>query len=363
MQKVFETHLHYTYKVPVRESAELFNKAFKLYNVEKAVFLSFPSDGQAKEYDRTQNLKGLYLKSVFGENGYAYAGLEHKFLGEDKDSEDFLSQIKEYDAAGFDGIKMYEGHPHMWKLTGYSFADNVYEKFFSCAEEKGIPITMHLANDHSFWNEKEISYYWRYVRNCFFDESFPSLEILYSALFELMDRHPRLKLTLAHCGFMSDSVERMERFLEYKNARIDVTPGGNQLINMALGREEWVPFIEKFADKIKYGSDTYNYYYKNREEWENLVMLRNDLIKNFFLTDAEHEYQNKKYVGINLKREYADKIFFTNAEAELGKPKIINYDYAEAKAKELKVLFAEGSLDNYDMTCLADYFAESKKNI
>ena len=72
--KVFEGHLHFTFKVPVRESVEIFKQEFKETGTEKFCFLSIPSHG-ATGNDILQNTKALYYKTMFSPNAYAYAGL------------------------------------------------------------------------------------------------------------------------------------------------------------------------------------------------------------------------------------------------------------------------------------------------
>ena len=354
MKKVFETHLHYIQKVPLRESVQLFKKCFALYNAQKYIFLSFPNNGQSKVNDLTQNVKGLYYKHAFNGDGYAYAGLEHHFLDKDADSNDFYNQIKEYHSVGFDGIKMYEGHPHMYKLSGYSLDDVVYDKFFDYAEKEGIPLTMHLGNDPSFWDKDKISDYWRYVRNCYFDETFPSIDKQYQDLFRVLDRHPNLKYTLAHFGFFSDKYDYAEKFMSYKNTMVDLTPGGNQIINMGNNHDLWKPFLKKYSHKIKFGCDNYNFYCGDEKEWEKTELLRPTLIKNFFETNTEHVYNNQTFKGIGADEEMISKIYFDNAQNELGSPKEIDLDYVINRAKSLQEVYSPDTLNGYDLKCIID---------
>jgi len=354
MKKVFETHLHYIQKVPLRESVQLFEKCFALYNAQKYVFLSFPNDGQSKVNDTTQNIKGLYYKNYFKGDGYVYAGLEHHFWDRDKDSEDFYNQIKEYHKVGFDGIKMYEGHPHMYKLTDYALDDMVYDKFFNYAEKEGIPLTMHLGNDPSFWDKDKITYYWRYVRNCYFDETFPTIDKQYQDLFKVLERHPNLKFTLAHLGFMADKYDYAERFMSYENTRLDLTPAGNQIVAMGNDQDLWKPFLKKYQHKIKFGTDDYNFYCGDQKEWERIELVRPTLIKNFFETTSEHVYNEKTFKGIGADDEMISAIYFDNAQKELGNPKEIDKDYVINTAKKLIENFSPDTLNGYDLKCIVD---------
>ena len=178
--KKFDGHLHtFRFKVPVRESIGLFKRQFKRFNVERMTFLALPCDAVPGrvEWDKTdllENLRVMYFKSVFSPNGYAYAGLEYNAVDvKDKAalSEELLRQVKEYKRVGFDGMKMYEGHPNHRKLLGYPLYDEVFDKYFDYCEKENFPIIMHLANPAYMWEEDKVDDYWK-ARGCFFDETY-----------------------------------------------------------------------------------------------------------------------------------------------------------------------------------------------
>ena len=116
MAKVFDGHLHtFRFKVPVRESIDLFKRQFKRFGIEKGTFLALPCDpvyGKTglEVTDPIDNVRAMYFKAVFAPNFYAYAGLQYSHLDlNDKKAvaDDLLRQVKELKAIGifFIGIE------------------------------------------------------------------------------------------------------------------------------------------------------------------------------------------------------------------------------------------------------------------
>ena len=98
----------------------------------------------------------------------------------------------------------------------------------------------------------------------------------------------------------------------------------------------WTDFIIKYSDRIKYGTDLYNFERTNDKEWKTAFHRRPDFIRQIFETDTEHDYCGTKFVGMKLPKKYRNKIYRENLLKELGKPKPINFDWAISKVKELR---------------------------
>lgn len=351
-EPVFDAHVHYLQPVPVRQSVENYKEIFELENAENVCFLSVPIE-ESLVLDPLQNLKGLYYKKMFEGMAYAFAGLEHyPEMPYEEKADDFLRQVKEYMSVGFDGIKMFEGQPKLRKYTGLALDDEAYDKFYTYLEENEIPVIMHIANPSEYWDRTKVSEAVIKMGR-FFDETYPEFDELYAELFRMLDKHPNLHFTLAHWGFMSESLETAERFMCYKNTGFDVTPGGEQYKHMLdTDREGWINFIKKYSDRIRYGADSYNF--KKYENWEDTVLYRHELIHNFFETDTEHVYDVFTYRGIKLAPELRDKIYRQNATREFGSPKAIDIDYCIKKAKSLTGMFADGSLEEIDRKAMEE---------
>lgn len=351
MKKVFDMHCHYhLFDLTIKERAEIFKEEFEITQTSKACFLSIPqsfSNKGEKWFDALQNVKGMFLKKYFSPNGYAYAGLValDDYSDTEKAADEFLKQVTEYYAAGFDGIKMLEGYPSFIKYTGQNIDSPVYDKFYAFCEEKGFPITIHIANPDENWDINKASKD-AIAQGRVYDESFPTKAEITDALFNVLDRFPKLRLAVAHFGFFSEHYADAEKYMEYENTLIDITPGGEQLINMSREWEKWLPFWEKYQDRIIYGTDYFAF--PKNDEWEKLFNCRPKFLRGFLETNTEHYYYDTKFKGVKLDEKILDKIYMTNAIKLLGDPRPIAKDYFIKEAERLK----QYSLSDFELSDL-----------
>lgn len=235
--------------------------------------------------------------------------------------------------AGFDGIKMFEGYPSMRKAIGRPLYHSVYDKFYTYLEDNEIPVILHFANPETFWDISKIDAYSK-EKGRYCDETHPTKAQLHEELDGVMKKHPRLKLALAHFGFMAYDIKMAERWLlDYPNTLIDITPGGEQLLMISQSWDTWRPFFEKYQDRIIYGSDAYAF--PKTENWEINFKRRPEFLRKLFETDGEHDYVNRPFRGVNLDKSIRQKIYYDNAVRILGEPKKIDYGYMKEKARAL----------------------------
>ena len=346
MEKVFDLHIHYTFKLPLEETIAIFKEEFAATGTEKYCFLSLPHEVEDDivVYDELQNIKSLYLKQVFFPNAYAFAGLVHpnEHTNVKAIAQNFLQQAKDYLANGYDGIKMLEGYPSLLKAWQIPLDSPVYDAFYSFMEEKGYPILMHLANPKENWDIETASID-AIQAGRIYDESFPTKEEITAQIFRVLVKFPKLKLILAHFGFMSYDIFEAQRFLSFPNTFFDITPGGEQLINMQKKWETWLPFWEKYQNRILYGTDFYAF--PKDENWEIAFHRRPDFLRRFLETDKQHQYLGEAFYGINLNKKIRDKIYRENFLSLLGTPKEIKKSYMRTTANELLAL--EGKKSKY----------------
>lgn len=228
MEKVFDAHIHHTFEISINETIEIFKEEFEQTNTQGGVFLSLPCEAahEKLECNVMQNILMLFLKHTFGDNHFAFAGLEHSLaITDEKELSDlYLKQVETYVAMGFDGMKMLEGYPSMRKTLNRPLCDKVYDKFYSFMEENNLPITMHLANPANYWDINGVSE-WIIKAGRFCDETYPTKAQLHEEVEGIMKKHPKLRLTLAHFGFMSYDVKQAHRWLnDYEYTMFDITP-------------------------------------------------------------------------------------------------------------------------------------------
>lgn len=340
-EKVFDMHVHYTMAIPLPETIEIFKEEFEATGTEKYNFMSLPHHADHDEFTfaEAHNVKGLFLKKVFSPNAYAYAHLEHPLDVAERSDEElaalYLKQAKEYYAAGYDGMKMLEGYPSMRKVMKRRLDDLVYDPYYSFLEENKIPVTMHVANPETFWDITKVDA-WSLKAGRFCDETYPTKAQLHEEVDGILKKHPKLRLTMAHFGFMSYDIEQAKRYLDYENTLFDLTPGGEQLLKMReTWDEEWHDFFVQYQDRIMYGTDFYAFGKgKSKEAWETAFWRRPRFVRQFFETNEEHLYGNRPFRGVKLEKSILDKIYRENAMREMGEPRKIDLAYLAAKAEE-----------------------------
>ncbi len=353
--KFFDCHVHFNKETNIPDSVKAFEKFFEAGNVEKALFHALPTHF-VECAGPTQLVKGLFFKDYFKDKIFAFAGLiHHPELGKEAQSRDFEKQLERYFSVGFDGLKMLEGKPTTRKETGLTLTDPVFERAFSFLEENGISVTLHNADPATFWDlsqmtEHEISRGW------FVDSSLPTKNEMFEEIMTVMSRHPKLKLTLAHYGFTSDNIEQARRFLDgYENTRLDMTPGWEQYYNMCKNVREWVPFLESHADRIKYGTDSYNNYFEDEEAQLQEMVRQWIIIRNFYETTGEHDIYGRKYFGIDFDRDLLKNMYYENAAKEYGlTPKPIDKQFVFEEIDKLYPLCT--AEERADLDIIAKHF-------
>ncbi len=360
-RKFFDAHVHHLLPNTMEYNIKTFRKEFDIMGVEKEVFLSVPTDHDKKggfTVDKLQNIKALFLKYAFAPNGYAFAGLCHKksYASDEEASDYFLNQAKTFWTMGYDGVKMLEGYPQLRKAIPFELCSPVYDKFYSFLEENAIPITMHVANPAYFWDENAKTPLIK-SRGWFCDETHPTKKQLHDEVEGILKKHPNLRLTLAHFGFLINDYSAMERFFSYPNTGLDTTPANSQYALMLEDWDKWEKFFYQYSDRIKYGTDTYaNQPCETEEQWYNLMMSRPAFVRKFFETKEPIAYEGKDFHGVAMDDAIMEKIYYKNAEREYGEPRKIDMD---GMLGELKAFLEGGEnlseKDVADLLFMIDY--------
>ena len=160
----------------------------------------------------------------------------------------FEEQAEKLIGLGVDGIKLIDMCPDIRQVTGKGVNDVKYDKMLSLLEKKGIPVLLHSADPETFWDKPDGAY-------C--DGTFLSKQELYDETFEMLEKHPDLKIVLAHFFFLSDFPEEAAKVLDkYSNVCFDLTPGCEMYPNFSKRRDVWREFFIKYSDRILFGTDT-----------------------------------------------------------------------------------------------------------
>lgn len=354
MKEVFDAHVHHMFEMPIDEAIAIFKEEFPVTGTVGQGFMGIPNKVTPEKgfyFNDMQNIHMLFLKYVFSPNAYAFSGLEHPLnvaeLDDKTVSDMYLKQAQEYASVGYDGMKMLEGYPSNRKVMKRTLCDGVYDNYYSFLEENQIPVTMHVANPEENWDRATAGEY-AIKMGRVYDKSYPTRLELLSEVENILKKHPKLKFSLAHFGFMSYDIEQAKRWLDYENTMFDLTPGGEQLLNMLKDWGKWEKFFVEYQDRIIYGSDYYAF--PKDENWEENFNRRPKFLRQFFETDTEHDYGGRAFKGVKMDESILDKIYTKNVKSFWGEPKKINLAYLKNKAEELlKVENHDEKYARYDL--------------
>ena len=226
---------------------------------------------------------------------------------------DFKYQVEMLDAMGFDGFKICEFKPDSYKINNMERLLVDYEPYLTYCEEHDIPMCWHVADPDCFWDPEMVSDDVKQRGWFYGDPSYPQYDYLQKIAYQLLDRHPKLRVMLAHAFFISEYPERMIALLEkYPNVTIDLAPGWEMFAGFKHHYEKWYEIFRKYSNRFLFATDTGlgNIGYAT-------LLAENEL--RFLKTTDEFEtpgnYQTR---GIALEKEHLDKILSGNCVKMLG---------------------------------------------
>ena len=269
---------------------------------------------------------------------YAQGGLIYPWSWEKNPNApeyDLKTQVQELMAVGFDGIKMMESKPTTYKKLPYRIDSEYYKEFFAYLEEKQIPLLWHVADPEEFWDPERVPQ--NAITNGWFygDGTFPSKEQIYREVYTILERHPKLKLILAHCFFMSPYPEQLQMLLDtYENLCIDLTPGPEMFLDFSQNREVWSEMFRKYYNRFLFGTDINSGY-----DLEHRCEMVARAVRFFTTTDTFQGFGGTVQ-GLGLEPEICEYIFSKSfLEFMNAKPKKIDTEalkhYVDTHAKHI----------------------------
>ena len=295
--------------------------------------------------DVSNNIMCAFYK-LLNENTFAYGGFiypSYPAKAEEMENMSLLTQLDELNEIGFDGIKMLEGKPNLYERVGQPLDSDFFEAAFEKMEKNGTYILMHAIDPESFWaspTKENIEKGW-----CYGDSSkYPTSETLYNQIDNILAKHPKLNLCLAHFFFCSEKPERVAKMLDsYENLAIDITPGGEMYIGFNKNPEYFKEFFTKYQDRIIFGTDM------DFSPFIEAGMWLCDRQYRFFATDETLDsFDDHRITGIKINDEAVQKIFSDNLLNKLnGKPKEINKEALKRYIEKYKHLIADKELASY----------------
>lgn len=333
MTKIIDNHCHIYFTEKIEDSVKRGEEYIAELGLQKLGMLSYPYVHRPEmEVDVLENLKALYYKEKCSIPVYAFGGFTH-YCDAGEKMADFMKRMI---AMGFDGWKSAEMHPRLHRLIGKGLADPSFDETLSYVEENGIPIVCHLGDPRFHWDAEEATD-WLREHGRFYDGSFPNIDDLYDEMEQVLEKHPKLKIALAHFYFTSDDYERSVHMLsDFENVYYDLTPGSEMFVNFSKNTDLWRDFFIRFSDKIIMGSDLYATGY-GRE--------RHRLVRNFLEGTEPFDFSEEKrgIIPIHLEEEYLEKIYWQNAERFNNgpEPKAVDRKLAYEYCLEVEELYGD----------------------
>jgi predicted TIM-barrel fold metal-dependent hydrolase len=202
----------------------------------------------------TLNDEALFFKRASNGRAYAFGSLDYTrhLRGEQVEPEDLVRQAQHIQEMGFDGIKMWEGKPLGYIVLPDRLDGQFFEPFFAWMEEQRYPIILHLADAPRFWDPARKGLDpWSYA-----EPPYPSRQAMYAEMEVILDRHPRLKLILAHFLFLWGELPEARRILDaYPSIAFDLTPGVHGYIQLGQDIAASRRFFLDYQDRLIYGTD------------------------------------------------------------------------------------------------------------
>jgi hypothetical protein len=203
------------------------------------------------------NALALLMKAMYPQRVYWFPGLHYDIAEVGYTAPPVAEQMAEVLALGADGFKIIEGKPTAYRQIGLPLDGEHYEPVYAACEGAGLPILMHVADPEELWDRDSLPE-WARQRDWFYgDGTFPTKEGLYAEVEQILERHPRLKLVLAHFYFLSGDPDRAAAMLDrWPHVSFDITPGGEMYTRFSQAPAAWRDFFGAYAGRLLFGTDT-----------------------------------------------------------------------------------------------------------
>jgi hypothetical protein len=203
------------------------------------------------------NHVGMVAKARFPQRFCFFGGLDHAAYWSDGrvETPTLAEQVDRLAALGAAGIKVLETKPTSRKELPIPIDDDYFEPFLARAESLGVPLLWHVADPEEFWDPARTPD-WAASRGWGYDETDVPKETLYGEVERVLDRHPRLRVILAHFYFLSADLRRADAFLQRHDAAcLDLAPGIEMCYNLSADPAASHEFFCRHAERILYGTD------------------------------------------------------------------------------------------------------------
>ena len=274
----------------------------------------------------------IAFKARFPDRAYISGALDYgPVLADPEHMSDILAaQVYALKAIGFDGLKMTEGKPTKRKWLPFPLDAPGYTGLWAALEELGMPVVLHAGDPEAYWDAERCPSRARARGWYYGDGTFPLKEELHAEVEHVLARHPRLKVTLAHFGFLSADLERASRLLDaHPNLCFDLAPGSEMYNNFTRDYDHSRDFFLHHQDRLIHATDTTTGGIgRDGDRGVERALDRVWVVRTFLETDGVFappeglrrwlEPDLRGWRGIALSREVLTRIYRTNLERIYG---------------------------------------------
>lgn len=227
---------------------------------------------------------------------------------------DFVGQLEEMMEIGLDGVKICDFKPDAYRILSVERRLDEYEKYIACCEKYGVHMCWHVADPAFFWDETKVSDEIKALGWFYGNGDYPTYEKLIAYAYELLDRHPKLHVQLAHAFFKSEEPDEVENLLKkYPDVQIDLAPGGEMFDGFRAQYDRWSSIFRTYSDRFVYATDASTTY--SREEMSNLAQN----VLRFLQTDDVFDFPGGHVAhGLGLEQAHLENILYKNHERAVG---------------------------------------------
>lgn len=302
--KKIDFHVHVKTQLPLEETVAYFTDMCRRHGCDGVNVVAWTYD-----FPETCNQMCMELSKMIP-NSYVFGCL--------LPDRDYAQQAKELMAQGFRGIKLIRGgKPSLYPGYGKLFDDEIYDEFFALAEKEQYPILMHNNDPEANWDINRVSAN-AIKKGWYYNETFPSHERYFEAVDNVLARHPKLKIAMAHMGFYSENIDKAFEMMEkYPNLYMDITPALNIYEELSRVADRAEEFFRKYHHRTFFGTDATNYLVDEARDLND----RKHLVTNHFFSGGEPAVVAKRYiVPIKLEEEMLQNIYYNTAMRFIGEP-------------------------------------------
>lgn len=281
-----------------------------------------------------RNPLAILAKLMEPERIYAFGGVIYPQPEKQWEPFSYCSQAQELIHMGFDGIKVQNKplYKKEWKIPYYH--EN-FDDFWGWLEQEQIPIMFHIGDPKEFWDIGRIPKR-MYDFGWYYGKEIPAYETYYEETERILQKFPKLNLTIPHFYFLSDDLKRCLEFMErYPKVKVDITPGGEMYFNFSVCQDFAREFFIRYQDRILFGTDNHGGDEDSTGEEQRKLGIKKIQEMKGFLEQESCIYQNTRLRGLCLPEEVLEKIYRENFIRWVGKrPKPICLPKAEQMIKE-----------------------------